>query len=531
MIIDPGSYEPPTPVRRAAAPAKAPPAPRRRRSNALMIDAAHSADRAPADGRRPADRLLLSRASPTRSTCTPRPAVARRDLGAVPRLHADRTRPGLRDHAHFGERRHHRPVRETLCGGSDEKYLYKGKCRTMGHFNAGTLERRAGQLPDHGARPGRRVRDRQGQAGRDLVEALELRQGHARPALLPPPLERPGTSPSIFFEAAAKTPQTFNSFYIDNEHIADVHERPAADPAAQRRSRACRPTAPASTSGRASRPTAGTSPGRRPDATGRSSTGTTSRPRASAPRTTSSGGNGSVDAGRPARPQPAAPAEAATASGTLAGGDRGDERRARPRTCGRSTPCRCCESCSQGSTAPAAQAAQMLSLLVAWRERRRQPARPGSRRRDRRPRRGDHGHGLAEDRRRVHEAGARRRSSTSSTRSSRASISRRAASTAAGTSTSIATSATCSGAGREAVREHLLRRRQSGATAARRSGTRSRRPASRADRRARDRRSGRLARRRDRGADPLRPGVLPTTMRYTNRPSGIQQVISFRGHR
>jgi hypothetical protein len=27
------------------------------------------------------------------------------------------------------------------------------------------------------------------------------------------------------------------------------------------------------------------------------------------------------------------------------------------------------------------------------------------------------------------------------------------------------------------------------------------------------------------------PGLLPTTMRYTNRPSGIQQVISFDGRR
>ena len=27
------------------------------------------------------------------------------------------------------------------------------------------------------------------------------------------------------------------------------------------------------------------------------------------------------------------------------------------------------------------------------------------------------------------------------------------------------------------------------------------------------------------------PGVLPTSIRYTNRPSGIQQVISFSGHR
>ena len=27
------------------------------------------------------------------------------------------------------------------------------------------------------------------------------------------------------------------------------------------------------------------------------------------------------------------------------------------------------------------------------------------------------------------------------------------------------------------------------------------------------------------------PGLLTTTIRYTNRPSGIQQVISFTGHR
>jgi hypothetical protein len=29
----------------------------------------------------------------------------------------------------------------------------------------------------------------------------------------------------------------------------------------------------------------------------------------------------------------------------------------------------------------------------------------------------------------------------------------------------------------------------------------------------------------------FQPGLLPTTIRYTNRPSGIQQVISFGGHR
>jgi hypothetical protein len=26
------------------------------------------------------------------------------------------------------------------------------------------------------------------------------------------------------------------------------------------------------------------------------------------------------------------------------------------------------------------------------------------------------------------------------------------------------------------------------------------------------------------------PGILPFTMRYTNRPTGIQQVVSFGGH-
>ena len=88
-----------------------------------------------------------------------------------------------------------------------------------------------------------------------------------------------------FFNAAAKTPQTFNSFYIDNKHIAEYTSgllpiRPAnVDPGL---------------------PTKGTGQyewqgflvdddahsRRRSRATGRSSTGTTSSPTASAPPTT-----------------------------------------------------------------------------------------------------------------------------------------------------------------------------------------------------------------------------------------------------
>ena len=41
----------------------------------------------------------------------------------------------------------------------------------------------------------------------------------------------------------------------------------------------------------------------------------------------------------------------------------------------------------------------------------------------------------------------------------------------------------------------------------------------------------RVARGRHPGAHLVRPGLLPYTMRYTNRPSGIQQVIEFSGHR
>ena len=59
-----------------------------------------------------------------------------------------------------------------------------------------------------------------------------------------------------------------------------------------------------------------------------------------------------------------------------------------------------------------------------------------------------------------------------------------------------------------------------------------------------DRRGGQRARRRRRGRTRRRgaptrtkeritfvPGLLKTTLRYTNRPTGIQQVISFKGHR
>ena len=90
---------------------------------------------------------------------------------------------------------------ETLCGGDDLHYTYKGECHAMGTFDAGLLKGRgdiarpAADLPHDGARPRDRLRDRRRDEGGDLAPALHLRaragqrarlrrprpqQGHAR---------------------------------------------------------------------------------------------------------------------------------------------------------------------------------------------------------------------------------------------------------------------------------------------------------------------------------------------------------------
>ncbi len=113
---------------------------------------------------------------------------------------------------------------ETLCDGSDEKYLYKGDCLSMSTFNAGVLK----GVPDkpvtflqtvHGPVTGYAtvngvkvaIASQRSSRGKDVVDLLfnrRLSNGAVH-------------SPKTFFKAAAKTPQTFNSFYIDNKHLAE----------------------------------------------------------------------------------------------------------------------------------------------------------------------------------------------------------------------------------------------------------------------------------------------------------------------
>ncbi len=110
---------------------------------------------------------------------------------------------------------------EKLCGGSDTKYRYKGKCREMGTFNAGTLDGKPvvfkttvhGAVQGYATVNGKKIaisqkRSSYGQDVLDLLYNRKLSNGFTR-------------DPKDFFRAAAKTPQTFNSFFIDDKHVAE----------------------------------------------------------------------------------------------------------------------------------------------------------------------------------------------------------------------------------------------------------------------------------------------------------------------
>ncbi len=109
---------------------------------------------------------------------------------------------------------------ETLCGGSQTKYLYKGKCRDMGIFNAGTLNGDPvvfnttvhGPVVGYGKVKGKTVAisSKRSSYGKDVLDLMfnrRLSNGSVK-------------GPQSFYEAASKTPQTFNSFYIDNKNVA-----------------------------------------------------------------------------------------------------------------------------------------------------------------------------------------------------------------------------------------------------------------------------------------------------------------------
>ncbi len=110
---------------------------------------------------------------------------------------------------------------ETLCGGSEKKYLYRGHCRSMQTFNAGTLNGDPvkflttvhGPVIGYATTHGREVAIsyKRSSYGKDVLDQLFFRRLSTGAV----------HDPASFFNAAALTPQTFNSFYIDSKHIAE----------------------------------------------------------------------------------------------------------------------------------------------------------------------------------------------------------------------------------------------------------------------------------------------------------------------
>ena len=109
---------------------------------------------------------------------------------------------------------------ETLCNKSGTKYEYKGKCKKMETVNAGsiggqqvTYQRTVhGPVTGYATVKGERVAisSKRSSYGKDTLDQLFFRRlsnGQVN-------------DPASFMDAARLTPQTFNSFYMDNQNIA-----------------------------------------------------------------------------------------------------------------------------------------------------------------------------------------------------------------------------------------------------------------------------------------------------------------------
>src|SRR5205823_1503213 len=110
---------------------------------------------------------------------------------------------------------------ETLCGGSQTKYMYKGKCRKMGRIDAGNI---AGQgevvfnTTVHGPVQGYAT-----SAGKRVAISFK-RSSYGKDILWQIMFKRLSTGQvsglKTFYSAAATSPFTFNVAYADDKNIA-----------------------------------------------------------------------------------------------------------------------------------------------------------------------------------------------------------------------------------------------------------------------------------------------------------------------
>ncbi len=113
---------------------------------------------------------------------------------------------------------------ETLCGNSVHRYLFDGRCRAMQFFDAGTLNPGTknarevtfwrtlhGPVLGYAKVHGRLVAlsTKRASYGKDVLDLLfYYKLGHGQVHTI-----------HQFFQAASLTPQTFNSFYVDDKDI------------------------------------------------------------------------------------------------------------------------------------------------------------------------------------------------------------------------------------------------------------------------------------------------------------------------
>jgi acyl-homoserine lactone acylase PvdQ len=109
---------------------------------------------------------------------------------------------------------------ETLCGNGQTQYLYKGQCRDMGTFDAGTLNGKPltyrttvhGPVVGYASSGGKRVAisSLRSTRGRELLSAIPFQV-----------LTEAGVrNPQQFFTTMSAFELTFNWFYADSKHIA-----------------------------------------------------------------------------------------------------------------------------------------------------------------------------------------------------------------------------------------------------------------------------------------------------------------------
>jgi acyl-homoserine lactone acylase PvdQ len=110
---------------------------------------------------------------------------------------------------------------ETLCGGSDLKYTYKGRCRTMGTINAGNIAGQGdvifhttvhGPVQGYATSGGRRVAIsfKRSSHGQDILWQVMFRRMTIGQV----------SGLKSFYSAAATAPFTFNAAYADDKNIA-----------------------------------------------------------------------------------------------------------------------------------------------------------------------------------------------------------------------------------------------------------------------------------------------------------------------